>query len=80
MNNLLSIIYKVLHNYSWEIRIPLNKQYFIWFKELTNHFLSCWSIPGFLGRFSISTSTGPEGTEGVANTVDLTPQAFGHKL
>ena len=48
--------------------------------QASNTFLSRWSVPGLLGRFSTSATTGPVGTEGITGTVDLTPQAFGHKL
>lgn len=33
-----------------------------WEIRVTYHFLSCWLVPVFRGRFSISTKTGPEGT------------------
>lgn len=49
-------------------------QKLIRFQVLNKHFLSRWSVPGLLGRFSTSTSTGPEGMEGFTGRADLTPQ------
>lgn len=48
-----------------------------WLQSLAaeSHFLSCWSAAGLLGRFSTSTSTGPEGMEGITGKEDFTPQA-----
>jgi hypothetical protein len=76
MNNLFSIICKVIYVYSLKFTI---KQTIFWFKELTNHFLLYWSVPELCGRFSISTSTGPEDVEGITGTGDRTPQSFEQK-
>lgn len=54
-------------------------QAIFWFGKSTNHLLSCWCAAGFCGRFSISTSTGPDDEEEVTGTGDRTPQAFEQK-
>lgn len=46
----------------------------------TYHFLSCWLAPGLLGRFSISTKTGAEGTAVRTGRFGFAFQLFGDRI
>jgi len=53
---------------------------FISQQSRTYHFLSCWLAPGLLGRFSISTKTGAEGTAVRTGRFGFAFQLFGNRI
>lgn len=53
---------------------------FISQQSRTYHFLSCWLAPGLLGRFSISTKTGAEGTAVRTGRFSFAFQLFGDRI